>query len=175
MMGIPRGNMTRIVRMCAGIAVMAFAIVGSPLDAAAQDAKHFVYFAPGNQTDRGSKSQVYAAGVGFERTLEEHLAIQVDVAALSHFDVEASRTLGGIASFDAVGNVWVGRRLELLGVAGYSLAFGDDTINLGNFGGGLRHWFREDRAVLLEFRRHQGDEAAWLNKFWTVRIGLVFR
>jgi hypothetical protein len=167
--------MSRTASVCLRVGLVGLAAIAAPITASAQEAKYFVYFAPGDQPGRNPKSQIYAAGVGLERALEEHLAIQVDIGALSYFDAEPSRTAGGIASFDVVGNAWAGQRTELFGVGGYSVVFGDDTMNLFNIGGGARHWFSEERAVLVEYRYHHGGEDALLKKFWTVRIGLVFR
>jgi hypothetical protein len=167
--------MTGTAAVCMRIALVSLAVAGTPAIAIAQDAKYFVYFEPGNQSDREPKSQIYAGGVGLERSLERHLAVQVDVAALSYYNADLSRTLGGIASFDAVGNFWVGQRYEMFGAGGYSVVFAQDATNLFNLGGGVRHWFREDRGVLVEYRYRQGNGDALLNKFWSVRLGLVFR
>jgi hypothetical protein len=148
----------------------------SPAVARAQDATHFVYFAPGNEVGRASSSQTYAAGIGLERALERHLAVQVDIAAASYFDANDGRRVSGLASFDAVFRALPERKVQLFGVAGYSLRFRDDTTNMFNYGVGLHHWFREDRGLLVEIRDHTATkDQATLRHFWHVRIGLVFR
>jgi hypothetical protein len=168
--------MTGTCFVCVRIGLLILTVLmAAPTIAAAQDGKVFVYFEPGHQLDRDTGSQIYAGGVGFEQMLERHLAVQVDVAALSYFDAEPSRAFGGIASFGGLFSILPESRYEPFFTGGYSLVFGDDTTNMFNVGGGLRHWFSEERALLVDYRYHQGGKDTLLHQFWTVRIGLVFR
>ena len=147
----------------------------APAAAHAQDGVQFVYFAPGNQMGRASDSTIYAAGLGLERSLERHAAVQIDIAALSYFAADTSRTVAGVASFDGVFHPLPGRRVQPFVVGGYSLQFRDTTVNMWNVGVGMRHWFSETRALLLEYRQDRGNHHAPLHRYWTVRVGLAWR
>jgi hypothetical protein len=166
--------MTRLDLHLVRIALTAL-FAGTPAAAYAQDATRLVHFDPGHQVGRDTGSQTYAAGLGLERVLERHLAIQADIAAISYFEADESRKLGGIASVDGVLHFLPQRRVEPFAVIGYSLHFRDHTTNMFNYGAGLRHWFREDRALLVEIRDHRAKQDQPLSHFWSVRIGLVFR
>jgi hypothetical protein len=166
--------MTRAAFIIARVCAPAIVLLLSPALARAQASTH-VFFAPGEQRDPPAHQQIYEAGGGFERMLDGGLAVQTDVAAVVYFDAARSRTIGAIASIAGAYHFVRGRRVDPFGVAGYALQFRDYTTNMLTYGGGLRYWFREDRALLIEIRDHVAHQGPPIARYWTVRIGLVFR
>ena len=164
----------RVGSAIAGGCAVLFTLMTLPSLAYGQDSTTYVFFAPGDQREP-VKKQIYEAGFGLERKLDERVAVQADVAALPYYDTDDTRTVAALASVGGAYHFTPGRTLDPFVLAGYSLQFRDYTANMFHYGVGLRYWFREERALLVEVRDHVGREGAPVERYWSVRIGLVFR
>jgi len=147
--------------------------------ASGQESSSYFYVAPGEQGGTVAKTQIYEAGAGFERLLDGGVGVLVDGALLTFFDSGGSRTVGGLASIGGTFHVghffdW-GQRVDPVVLGGYSLQFRDYTTNMRTYGAGVHYWFRDDRGLLIEWRRHQATDQSHIPHYWTGQIGLVFR
>jgi hypothetical protein len=148
----------------------------SPAVAQAQDSRTYVFGAPGQET-RGPETatQTYEGGAGIDRVLVGHLGVMAEGSALLLTDRSGVRTVAGTASINGVVHILHDRGWDPFVTGGYSLIARRSTANAYNVGGGLAFWFREERALLIEFRDRGWSEEATTVHQWGVRIGLVFR
>lgn len=157
-------SLLSLVLLCCGIA-------------RAQNARGYVFFAPGAETALGSKGGTirgYGAGGGAELLLASHFGIGAEASAMVPGQGTASNTIG-IFSVNSYGHLWRDRSFDPFLTGGYSILFRDFTANGANFGVGANYWFHENVGLLLEGRDHYAKLEGTPTHVWEFRIGLSFR
>jgi len=143
----------------------------------AQNARGYIFFAPGGETALGSKggtTSAYGAGGGVELLLTPHFGVGAEASAVVPAQGPASNTLG-IFSVSSYGHLWRDRSFDPYILGGYSVAFRDFSGNGGNFGLGTNYWFHENVGLVLEGRDHYFKLQGIPAHVWEFRIGLTFR
>jgi hypothetical protein len=155
--------------------VLVFFLLAIP--AFAQAWRGYGFLSPGGRTLAGRTQSTYYVGGGFEGLLDAGVGAGVELQG-----VLPSENLGrgafGIFSINGYYHPLRTRigKLDPFATVGYSLAFRTDTANLWNFGGGMNYWFREDLALLVEFRDQVwGRGAGPTQHLWGFRFGFSFR
>ncbi len=146
--------------------------------ASAQNARGYIFFAPGAETsqgDSGGTVHAYGAGGGGELLLGPNFGVGAELGVFAPGQGKVSNGIVGIFSTNCYWHFLRDRAFDPFVTGGYSLLFRDFTANGGNFGIGANYWFREKVGLLLEGRDHVASIQGSSTHLWEVRIGLTFQ
>jgi hypothetical protein len=145
--------------------------------ASAQSGRGYAFIAPGGRSVSGNTQANYYVGGGGELLLPKGIGAGVEAQGVlpSH---SFSNDVFGIFSLNGYYHPLQGRgndKIDPFATLGYSLAFRTETANLWNYGAGMNYWFRDNVALLVEFRDHPWKAGQVRTHYWGFRFGLSFR
>jgi hypothetical protein len=134
----------------------------------------YVFGAPGAASGIGDTVGTLQVGGGAEKVFDMGLGAGAELSALIPWR-NGRETVG---LFSASASYHFARDRQVFDpyiIGGYTLLFRSGSANLGNFGGGVNYWFRENTAFRVEIRDHVHSPAGFTIHYWGVRLGLAFR
>jgi hypothetical protein len=141
----------------------------------AQYTNGYLFIAPGGSTSVGSTQRIFHLGGGAERLLDRGIGVGAEIGAV----FPGQGPIDGTAGLFSINGYYHFRSEQTLSpfvTGGYSVIFQDFTESFGNYGGGIKYWYRDDKGLLLEGRDHVGRlRSGFIGHIWEVRVGFTFR